>query len=320
MSYHIPVDILFDKCEKPPPGKVVIEPFTSDGQILRWLGDDYIVIPYDSDPVYPKVIKNDVFESKIHYAGCYVVTRVPQLKKSESLNKDVFIRYGTDNLYKCFINFLIADQPQGGIITVPLSFLNGTRESEIKRRLNFFIIFKVIRFNVFDINTIVIQFIKRTYYDSSYKDIWPFNFYEENALTKQITYNISNFTLPGANHFEFSLQEQPTKRVHVRYDDPVSLQTNETATLLVFDLGHMRLSFTKQNFTKQSIANLNIQTMVVIVKGHASNSLQERIMNDYNAWIANYQLNVHTLFRSPITQKIGLEAIRRIVHSYWKTV
>ena len=53
MSYNIPVDILFDKCEKPPPGKLVVEPFTGDGQVLRWLGNDYIIIPYDSEPLQP---------------------------------------------------------------------------------------------------------------------------------------------------------------------------------------------------------------------------------------------------------------------------
>lgn len=302
MSYHIPVDILFDKCEKPPPGKLIVEPFTGDGQVLQWLGNDYIIIAYDSEPSQPKTIKNDVFESKVRYVGSYVITRIPQLKKSESQDKHIFIRYGTDNLYKCFINFLIADQPQGGIIVVPLSFLNGTRDSEIKRRLNFFIVFKGLRFNVFDINTVVIQFIKRTNYDSSYKDLWSFNFYEDSVLNQQIRYSISQFTLPGANHFEFSLKTEVTKKIYIRYDEPTTAEANETVTYLVFDEAYGSLGI-------DSIAN-----KILIIKGHVSNRLQENIMNAYNTWIETYNLNVHRLFRKPITVEVRLEAIRRIIY------
>jgi len=312
MSYQIPVDILFDQCTKPPPGKVVIEPFAGDGQVITWLGLDYIIIPYDKDPTFPKVMKNDVFDTKIRYGGAYVITRPPQLKKKDATDKEIYARYGCDDLYKIFINFFFTDQPIGGIIVVPISFLNGSRESEMKRRNNFFKIYEPTRFNVFDKNTVVIQFKKRygNIYDYNNKEFWNFNFYDDQVLTSHLIYSINPYDLhiPVSNHFEFSLKNEPSKKIHLRYEDPnTQVQPNETITKLGL-------------YGSEHIEGLYIDPtpdMYIVVKGFMSLPLQERVVNDFNNWLSRYNLITPKHFRKELTPEIVLEAIRRIIYSYF---
>ena len=176
------VEELFEGCTRPPKGCIVIEPFVGDGEIMKWIGTDNIIIPYDSDPKLPKVLRRNVFIEKPKYYGTYVITKPPQLKKSDSEDKTIFEQYGTDNLYKCFIKCIMSEQPTGGIIVLPIKFLSGLRDSEVKRRQEFFRIFKPNRINVFDIETVVINFEKRSYTSPFTKEFWSVNFYPENTI------------------------------------------------------------------------------------------------------------------------------------------
>lgn len=175
------IDELFIGCTRPPKGCIVLEPFAGDGAIMKWIGDDNIIIPYDSEPKVQKVLRRNVLVEKLKYYGTYVITKAPQLKKSDSEDKTIFEQYGTDNLYKCFIKCLITDQPTGGIIVLPIKFLSGLRESEVKRRQDFFRAFKPTRINVFDMETVVIDFAKRPYTEPFTRELWSIYFYPENT-------------------------------------------------------------------------------------------------------------------------------------------
>lgn len=311
---NLPVNILFDQCTRPPKGRVVIDPFAGDGQVIDWLGPGYIIIPYDKDSSYPKVIKHDVIQTKVRYIGMYIVTRPPQLKKTDSEDKELFARHGTDDLYKCFINFLNNDPPQGGIIIVPISFLNGQRDSEIKRRSNFFRFFQPERINVFNTTTVVVQFSKRysSILNPRNNELWKFNFYDMSIKepTEEV-YNIDPYlpNIPGCNHFEFSLKQEAKKKIHLRYDN--KCQINETLT----DLAFSTLCETDCIEELQIIsAGLNH----VVVKGFMSKPLQEKIKRDFNIWHSEFISRTNKLFRKPLTVEVGLEAIRRIIYSYYE--
>lgn len=228
------VEELFQGCKRPPKGCIVIEPFVGDGEIMKWIGTDNIIIPYDADPKLPKVLRRNVFIEKPKYYGTYVITKPPQLKKSDSEDKTIFEQYGTDNLYKCFIKSIMSEQPTGGIIVLPIKFLSGLRDSENKRRQDFFRIFKPENINVFDMETVVINFEKRPYTSPFTKEFWSVNFYPEKTMcqieveNKQrkisttglisppnghtIQVGFSNETLDGWQKTEFVLQSLDTDK------------------------------------------------------------------------------------------------------------
>ena len=262
------IESLFEGCVRPPPNSVIIEPFAGDGAVLSWLNSNSnqnFIIAYDSDPTQQGVIKRNVFISKPEYYGAYVVTRLPQLDKRESDDKAIFEQYGTGNLYKCFIKCMLsASQLMGGIIVLPESFLSGTRESEIKRRLDFFKIYKPLRINLFTETTVVINFRNR-HYNESQRD----NFY-------CVQYK------PERTEHLILLTENLVRKLQAPYTDvrvAVSYYNDtptKTRTKIAVNPETNRLHLTNST---------NART--IYIRGFMSNKLQQRLCNDVNAWIDN---------------------------------
>lgn len=103
---------------------VIIEPFAGEGHLVSYYGlqQDRREC-YDIDPKKDFIVKRDVFMEPPSFAGKYVVTNPPYRAKNKSANKDVFNRYGENDLYKCFIRMLIMDPCEGGILILPVNFL-----------------------------------------------------------------------------------------------------------------------------------------------------------------------------------------------------
>jgi hypothetical protein len=115
--------------------------------------------------------------------------------------------------------------------------------------------------------------------------------------------------IPGFNHFEFSLKQESLKKIHLRYDNMVKM--NEIIT---------DLSFITCETDENSITNLVTESIGlnrVMVKGFMSKPLQEKIVNDFNMWLSEFNSRTNKLFRKPVTVEIALEAIRRIIYSYY---
>ena len=65
--------------------------------------------------------------------------------KNKAQNKDIFLEYGLDDLYKISLKTFL--KAEGGIVIIPTNFLTDER-SEIIRKI-FFDRFKIIRLNIF---------------------------------------------------------------------------------------------------------------------------------------------------------------------------
>jgi len=299
------VDTLFEGCTRPPKGCIVIEPFVGDGAIMKWIGTDNIIIPYDSDPKVPKVLRRNVFIEKPKYYGTYVITKAPQLKKADSEDKTIFEQYGTDNLYKCFIKCLITDTPAGGIVVLPISFLSGLRDSESKRRLDFFRAFKPNRINVFDMETIVIDFAKRPYTEPFQKEHWTVHFYPENTMSKIEVENkqrtISTTSLESPNqHIESGFSN---KIMEGWYKTKLELQQLDT------DKRPMGL-YTTLESTDETFQ----------VRGVLSKKLHTKLCQDFNDYIMNeraQKINMVLPFAS-IDKIIACTILERLICSYAK--
>ena len=139
----------------------VVEPFCGEGHLLRFLADPaaLAVERYDLDPKTPDTERRDSIMDPPDYAGAFVLTNPPYLARNKSADKAPFDKYGTNDLYKCFIAELTRRPCAGGIVVVPLNFWCSVRKADVALRAAFLARYAVARINVFE---------ERVFEDTSY--------------------------------------------------------------------------------------------------------------------------------------------------------
>jgi len=299
------VNELFNGCTRPPKGCIIIEPFVGDGEVLKWIGTDNIVIPYDSDPKFPKVIRRNALIENPKYYGTYVITRPPQLRKDDSPDKTIFEKFGTDNLYKCFIKCLIAEQPTGGIIVLPVRFLSGTRDSEIKRRQEFFNVFKPLRFNVFTDTTVVINFERRPYTEPFLNDLWSFYFHPSSEpYCVTVSKNLKK------------LQSRPYEKPKKIIDCTYVKETTKGYYKTNLDIQVLDSPTRKMGLYYFEDKDLNEMARFA-VRGFISKRLQRKLCDTINTWLNATRLNQIESLVVPITHLDTDSVIEIIQNTIW---
>jgi len=130
---------------------IIIEPFAGKGDLLKFFNkNEYITEAYDIDPKIESIIKKDTLLDKPIYKNKFVITNPPYLARNKSNNKELYDKFNTNDLYKCFIEQLIEDSPCGGIIIIPLNFWCSIRKNDIDLRKRFLKIFDIIQLNIFE--------------------------------------------------------------------------------------------------------------------------------------------------------------------------
>jgi hypothetical protein len=320
---------------RPPKGSIVIDPYASASDALTWVGPGYIQLAYDANPKNPGVFRRDCLQDPPKFSGGYLITVPPHRKKSDSAatpeQLQLMERYGHDDLYKCFMRTVLKALPLGGIIVLPLSFLTSSRESDRKRRNDFFLLNRPSRINIFEYPildkegyTIAIQFTNRTQLSdySRIEDDWPLYFYasplakaEERVLTIR---NRQYMYLPGFEPFENDYVARPEKAIAVRYrSDDKPILPAET---------YLSLSLQSQDVpTRRAGLYFEPDSRQFIIRGIMSKSAQQRLARDYRELIEAWRLRTNSLFMSfatdgtlnrRISSVMTVEAIQRIIWSY----
>jgi hypothetical protein len=157
----------------------IIEPFAGKGDLLKFFNkNEYITEAYDIDPKIESIIKRDTLLNKPIYKNKFVITNPPYLARNKSNNKELYDKFNTNDLYKCFIEQLIEDSPCGGIIIIPLNFWCSIRKNDIDLRKRFLKIFDIIQLNIFE---------EKVFDDTKYS-VSSFQF----CLKKETNSNINN--------------------------------------------------------------------------------------------------------------------------------
>jgi tRNA1(Val) A37 N6-methylase TrmN6 len=118
--------------------KNIIEPFAGNGDLLNFIKDKnkYNITCYDIDPKKSFIIKQDTLLNPPNFDNAFILTNPPYLARNKSIDKFIFNKYTTNDLYKCFIQLLINSNCLGGILIIPLNFLCSVRKNDINIRVD----------------------------------------------------------------------------------------------------------------------------------------------------------------------------------------
>jgi hypothetical protein len=173
--YTVRSNYILDGFEIPTGGKQgegitkIVEPFAGQGDLLEWIRSFFDrtkalaqidgseqplpVISYDLDPKRPDIVQRDTLLDPPDYTGAFVLTNPPFLARNKAADKTVFDRYGTNDLYKCFLATLTqADRPkpEAGILILPVGFFLSVRPLDELCRHSFLSTFRVVSVRCFE--------------------------------------------------------------------------------------------------------------------------------------------------------------------------
>ena len=132
----------------------IIEPFAGNADLLEFLGEnrdvDYQIECYDIAPKKSYIVKRDTLKDPPEYKDKYVITNPPYLARNKNKDKILYDMYKTNDLYKCFMEQIITDNPLGGILIIPTNFWCSIRLADINLRKRFLHIFQIVKLKIFE--------------------------------------------------------------------------------------------------------------------------------------------------------------------------
>jgi hypothetical protein len=143
-----------------PKGVDLIETFVGAGDLCLWVetnGHNPLDVEcYDFAP--PAKLKTnflikvrDTLLNPPSYDGKYIITNPPFLARNKAKQTSygaIFDKWETNDLYKCFLESVISQDPAGGVVILPLNFFCDDRKVETRAR--FLEKFTITRLNIFE--------------------------------------------------------------------------------------------------------------------------------------------------------------------------
>lgn len=151
--YTVNSTYILDGLSKPPLDTQIIEPFAGKGDLLEWLGNDYIknIESYDIDPKKEGITQRDTLMDPPDYSGKWIITNPPYLARNKCDEKTVFDKYNMNDLYKCFIISLTQQKSCcGGIFIIPVGFFLSPRDIDVRCRNEFLSKYRLINVKYFE--------------------------------------------------------------------------------------------------------------------------------------------------------------------------
>jgi hypothetical protein len=288
----------------------IIEPFAGNGDLLCFLDmdmdtDKYNIECYDIEPKKDFIIKRDTLLNPPNLDDAFVITNPPYLARNKCDNKEIFNKYNTNDLYKCFIKLLTASYCKGGILILPLNFLCSIRKGDIEIRENFIKKYDIITCNIFE---------EQVFEDTSYS-ICSFQF-----RAKQTTdCNISNcYIYPSKQNIKFSLSPnnnytiggeiynlQKNNKYKIDRATKLLKNTEDFTNILVKCIDDNINSkiglFIVDDLTKEKYidrtANLTARSYaVLVIEPKLTLEEQENLANKFNIYLNEYRDKYNSLF------------------------
>ena len=131
----------------------IIEPFAGNGDLIEWLRMNGIYQPiemYDIDPKKEGTVLRDTLMDPPNYKDAWIITNPPYLARNKSTEKEIFDKYDTNDLYKCFITSLTQQDASGGILIIPAGFFLSPRDVDVRCRNGFLSKYKLLMVKYFE--------------------------------------------------------------------------------------------------------------------------------------------------------------------------
>ena len=254
----------------------------------------------DIEPQTEIATQRDTLLDPPSYDGKFVLTNPPYLSRNKASNKVAFDTYKTNDLFKCFIMSMILDNPQGGIMIIPLNFLSSIRKGDIDLRKKFLNIFDMTQINIFEERVFVdtsyticaIQFTLKKETPNINIDIYPSETHIETLLTEDNHYMIGGhiYNLPKSeiytiNRLTRANQDSPHTNILVKCID--DNQDNQIG-LSVVEVDKIYVDNTP-NLSARTYASL-------IVEPPLSMEKQQLMVERFNQYLSGERKKYKSLF------------------------
>lgn len=197
--YTTNYDYILQNMRIPEGISAIIEPFAGNGDLLNFIKDEdkdkYDITCYDIEPKQDFIIQRDTLLHPPNLDDAFVITNPPYLARNKCDNKEVFDKYKTNDLYKCFLQILMGSRCVGGILIVPLNFLCSIRKGDIEIRKRFIKNYDITLCNIFE---------EQVFKDTSYS-ICSLQFRARRMATAVAASATECHIYPSNKHIRFTL-------------------------------------------------------------------------------------------------------------------
>lgn len=309
----------------------VIEPFAGKGDLIQFSQScgNYKTEMYDIDPKYDGCIKRDTLDNPPKYKGKFIITNPPFLARNKNKCKLLYDKYKSNDLYKCFIETILSDSSQGGIMILPINFITSIRNTDVSLRKRFLDTYDINRVNIFEERVFTdttysicsILFSKKT--DTISKPIDIVIFPSHTHLTIRLT-DDNNYTIGGELYHLpqnplynisrlTSTSDEPSTNIMVKcIDDTITNQ-------LCFKVVPTEELFIDRsnNHTRRSYATLIINKELTMEQQHvlakrANEFIRENRDKYHSLFLSNFRDNT-TIARKRITFKLAFQICNYIL-------
>lgn len=269
-----------------PQNEIIIDPFAGEWDLLNNFENPKEA--YDIEPKNKDTIKRDTLFNPPSYENKWVITNPPYLARNKNIDKKLYDKYETDDLYKISLKTIIGCK--GGIIILPVNFFSS--QNDDIREL-FLSRYKVEEVNVFE---------DRTFDDTSYT-VCSFFFIEKNNNEQKVNFifkpsNIEReFILYKNQGYRIGYDVYSLEKSNVRIKRLLKgdEEPNSNIFLRAVDTGgesgKISLSIKEPFFGKKTD-----RVFATIVFGiNLSKEEQEKIVEKFNERISHYRNKYNSL-------------------------
>jgi hypothetical protein len=147
--YTTNYEYILDGFLQPPSNaRCVIEPFAGKGHLLNWLKTELPIEAYDIEPKKEGITERDTLLNPPDYKDAWIITNPPYLARNKNANKQIYDKYQTNDLYKCFLKTL--NECCGGILIIPSGFFLSPRNIDVECRNLFLSQFRILKIKYFE--------------------------------------------------------------------------------------------------------------------------------------------------------------------------
>tara|TARA_B100000963_G_C22537802_1_gene630678 strand:- start:146 stop:1171 length:1026 start_codon:yes stop_codon:yes gene_type:complete len=281
----------------------IIEPFAGEGDLIQYInsnGKQYTIEMYDIEPKQNYILQKDTLIYPPNYQNKFVITNPPYLARNKSTNKEIYDKYGVNDLYKCFLMNLINNPCDGGILIIPLNFICSTRKCDILLREKFLSIYSIRQMNIFeeqvfkDTSCTVCSFLFIQENNNNFImiDIYPSKKNIKIKLSKENNYTIGGeiYTIPKNKLYD--LKRLTNKNLHEKNTNIVIKCIDDNSKNMI-QANYVEEDKVFIDCTPNSSAR---GYLTLIIQPSINEDKQKKLINNFNSYLNEKRIQYNSLF------------------------